>query len=202
MELILSEQIESYVNGLRTKSRHNSPKDVVQRTMYASHRGGVWERLIKSVRRTLTAICVEQTLNDEILETAFVEVERILNNRPLVPLISNDTNQIALTPNDLLLLRNNTGLEFKESVISRYTTQWRRANYIVDVFWKRWIKEYLPTLLNRQKWISKERNFKKGDIVLIITDAIPRNEWPLGVITECTTDEDGLVRTVEIKTYN
>ena len=86
---------------------------------YASHRGGAWERLIESVRRTLTAICVEQTLNDEILETAFVDVERILNNRPLEPLISNDTNQIALTPNDLLLLRNNTGLEFKESVISR-----------------------------------------------------------------------------------
>ena len=169
---------------------------------YPSHRGGVWERLIKSMRRTLTAICVELTLNDEILETAFVEVERILNNRPIVPLISNDTNQIALTPNDLLLLRNNTGLEFKESVISRYTTQWRRANYIVDVFWKRWITEYLPTLLNRQKWIYKERNFKKGDIVLIITDAIPRNEWLLGVITECTTDEDGLVRTVEIKTYS
>ena len=35
---------------------------------------------------------------------------------------------------------------------------------------------------------------------MIITDPIPRNEWPLGVITECTTDEDGLVRTVEIKT--
>ena len=34
-----------------------------------------WERLIKSVRRTLTAICVEQTLNDGILETAFVDVE-------------------------------------------------------------------------------------------------------------------------------
>ena len=122
---------------------------------YASHRGGAWERSIKSVRRTLTAICVEQTLNDEILETAFVEVERILNNRPSVPLISNDTNQIALTPNDLLLLRNNTGLEFKESGMSRYTTQWRRVNYIVDVFWKRWIKKYLPTLLNRQNGFPK-----------------------------------------------
>ena len=37
---------------------------------------------------------------------------------------------------------------------------------------------------------------------MIITDAIPRNEWPLGVITECTTDEDGLVRTMGIKTYS
>ena len=97
----------------------------------------------------------------EFLKQPLSMWRRILNNRPLVPLISNDTNQIALTPNDLLLLRNNTGLEFKESVLSRYTTQWRRANYIVDVFWKRWIKEYLPTLLNRQNGFPKNETLRK-----------------------------------------
>ena len=77
---------------------------------HASHRGGVWERIIRSVRRIVTAVCGDQTLNDECLLTVLTEAERILNNWPIVPVVSEDSESAALTPNHLLLLRDNDGI--------------------------------------------------------------------------------------------
>ena len=81
---------------------------------YASHRGGVWERMIRSIRRIFGTICVEQAISDEVLLTVMTKVERIINVRPIVPLVSDDINSTALTPNDLLLLRSNGGAELKK----------------------------------------------------------------------------------------
>ena len=87
---------------------------------YASHRGGVWERLIRSARRTLMALCGHQTPTDEALNTMLVEVERILNNRPIVPTSTDETDRMALTPNDLLILRSNDGLTAPRTVRDNY----------------------------------------------------------------------------------
>jgi hypothetical protein len=74
----------------------------------ASHTGGIWERMIRSIRRILTAITSEQTVDDETLVTLLVEVERILNDR----LLNRNEGQVCdldpLTPNKLLLLRSNS----------------------------------------------------------------------------------------------
>ncbi|VDP42865.1 unnamed protein product [Echinostoma caproni] len=43
-----------------------------------SHRGGVWERLIRSVPKILTALCQQQAPDDETLSTFLVEAERRL----------------------------------------------------------------------------------------------------------------------------
>ena len=63
--------------------------------------------MIRSIRRIFSAICAEQAISDEVLLTAMTEVERIINARPTVPVVSDDINSTALTPNDLLLLRSN-----------------------------------------------------------------------------------------------
>ena len=36
-----------------------------------------------------------------------------------------------------------------------------------EMFWKRWLKEYVPTLYERKKWQAENRNFKIGDLVII-----------------------------------
>jgi len=45
--------------------------------------GGVWERMIRSVRQILKAILKEQLVSDEVLLTVMAEVVNILNSRPL-----------------------------------------------------------------------------------------------------------------------
>ena len=46
----------------------------------ASHMGGAWERMIRSIRKILNALIGSQTLNDEGLVTFMTEVEAILNS--------------------------------------------------------------------------------------------------------------------------
>ena len=48
----------------------------------ASHQGGIWERMIRSIRKILDALLKEQLVNDETLSTLLCEVERNLNDRP------------------------------------------------------------------------------------------------------------------------
>ena len=49
----------------------------------ASHMGGVWERMIRSIPRILKAILKEQLVNDEVLSTIIAEAVYIINSRPL-----------------------------------------------------------------------------------------------------------------------
>ncbi|VDP84881.1 unnamed protein product, partial [Schistosoma mattheei] len=73
----------------------------------ASHWGGVWERMIRSVRRVLGALIKEQSLTDECLEIFMIAAERLINNQPLVP-VTDDLNDLdAITSAKLLLLREN-----------------------------------------------------------------------------------------------
>ena len=68
----------------------------------ASHFGGVWERMIRSVRRILVTLLHLQSLTDETLHTFMCEVEYILNNRPLTPVSADPRDQNPLSPNDIL----------------------------------------------------------------------------------------------------
>lgn len=84
--------------------------------------------------------------------------------------------------------------------ISTPRRRWSQVQYMADLFWKRWTKEYLPELQQHQKWTNTTRNFVPGDVVLIVDDSAPRNSWLMGKIIRTTKDEQGLVRQVRIKT--
>lgn len=171
-------------------------------TPAASHHGGVWERLIKSARKVLGATLKTQSLDEESLQTFLCETEAILNSRPITT-PSNDPNDLeALTPNHLLLLKARPslppGLFQKEDIYAR--RRWRQVQYMADLFWKRWVREYLPQLQTRQKWTRVSRNFVPGDIVLLVDETAPRNSWLIGRVTQAMPDEHGLVRRVRVKT--
>ena len=130
------------------------------------------------------------------------EAESIVNSRPLTK-VSDDCNDAeALTPNHLLLLRAGPslppGIFTKEERYGR--RRWRQVQYMAEIFWSRWLKEYLPRLQKRQKWSKPRRNFMIGDIVLIIDENSPRCSWPLGRVLEIRPNKDGYVRRVSLKT--
>ena len=66
---------------------------------------------------------------------------------------------------------------------------------IADLWWKRWLREYIPLLQARQKWLKEEPNFKVGDLILLADEASPRNQYPLAEITETKLDSDEKGRT-------
>ena len=168
----------------------------------ASHMGGVWERLIRSVRSILQRILKEQVVKDEALLTIMAEVEKILNDRPLWPPSSDSKDERPLTPNHLLLHDENPCLPvgiFTQS--DNYARRWwKQANYLTNIFWKRWLQEYLPSLQKRTKWQRPAMNFKEGDVVLVSSENVSRGQWPLGLVTTTYPDEKGRVRVVELRT--
>lgn len=168
----------------------------------ASHHGGVWERIIRMVRRILTSVLHQQTLNDEGFHTVLCEVEAILNDRPITKLSGDPNDLEALTPNHLLTMKRKPVLppglfEKTDLYIKR---RWRQVQYISDLFWKRWIREYLPLLQERQRWSKERRCLVPGDIVLVADATAPRGSWLLGRVLETYPDRKGLVRSVRVRT--
>ena len=72
-------------------------------------------------------------------------------------------------------------------------------NYLANVFWSRWRSDYLTLLQKRLKWHTKYRNFTIGDIVMVVDEHLPRNQWNLGSVIETYPDTRGLVRKVKLR---
>ena len=169
----------------------------------ASHQGGVWERIIRSIRKIMRALVGERLLDDEALHTFLLEVERILNNRPITPASDDPTDLLPLTPSMLLLGRVDSPLPIDNFVkADGYRKSWRLVQLLSDKFWARWIREYLPILQTRQKWLKPQRNLKVGDLVLMLDENSKRGHWPKGLVDQCFPDANGIIRRVKIRTAN
>ena len=167
----------------------------------ASHMGGAWERMIKSVRRILQALVKEKTLNDDQLQTFLLEAEAILNARPLTPVTLDVDGETPLTSNHLLRVNAAAGMPPAPTHASdRFSKQrWRNVQLLADQFWKRWSREYLRTIISRQKGHHTKRNFKVNDVVLLVDNNTPRAQWSMGRVSSVHSDEHGIVRTVSVK---
>ena len=133
----------------------------------ASHFGGVWQRMICSTRQVLLALLKEQVVSDEVLLTVITEAYNILNSGPLTRYSDDVQDEQPLTPNHLLKLRSSQDLPpgiFDEN--DRYTRRrWRQAQSMVNLFWKRWVKEYLPTLQKKTEMArdqTRSENWRFG----------------------------------------
>ena len=69
------------------------------------------------------------------------------------------------------------------------------ANTVTDQFWRRWSREYLPTLLPRQKWTTKRSIIQHGNVVLIAGDAHLKNNWQMRRVCRVFRDSRNIVRT-------
>ena len=155
-------QIRQYLRPQKIEWSFNCPS--------ASHTGGVWERMIRFVREILLAVMPKKTLTDDELHTLLLEIESIINSRPLtdVPLEPNETT--FLTPNHLVRVNHEVALSpFKTGEDDCYSRQrFRLVQFTADEFWKRWIVEYPRTILIRSKWHEKKKNFLPGDVVFLL----------------------------------
>ena len=134
----------------------------------ASHQGGVWERMVRSVKRVLNVIAGGLVMTDESLSTLLTEVERIVNSRPITAVSSDPRDLEALTPHHLLTGRTDATLPLGKFIhADGYRKSWRLVGLKADQFWSRRVKEYLPLLQHREKWLVPKRNLRVGDLVLI-----------------------------------
>jgi len=119
----------------------------------APHMGGCWERMVRAVKNALNTTLKERFPTDETLLTLMMEAEHLVNCHPLTHVSLDPDDMEALTPNHFLMGRSSNvrlpGKFWEGELCLR--KQWRKAQVLTDMFWRRWVREYFPILLKRTK---------------------------------------------------
>lgn len=169
----------------------------------APHMGGVWERMVRSVKEAMNVLNDGGRLNDEILLTVLADSESLINSRPLTYMPQTPSDSEALTPNHFIL-GSSTGKKEQVRVLPHSAealrSSYKRAIELTDHFWDRWLKEYVPTLHRRSKWIDEGQQLEIGSLVFITEGA--RKEWLRAKVEEIFPGSDGRVRQAIVRTAN
>ncbi|KAI2668878.1 Polyprotein P3 [Labeo rohita] len=166
----------------------------------APHFGGCWEREIRSLKTALQVTIGAQTVTEEVLRTVFIEIEGILNSKPIGYTSLDIADPDPVTPNILLMGQRDASLPqvvYQDpELLSR--KRWRHSQVLADHFWRHFIRHYLPNLQIRQKWRTEEANLQIGDTVMIVDQQLPRALWPVGKIVQVFP---GLTKESDLQKY-
>ena len=167
----------------------------------APHFGGIWEREIRSVKAALYATVQPHAIQEEVLRTVLIEVEGVLNSKPLGYVPSDVADPDPVTPNLLLMGRLDPSLPqtvYEESeLLSR--RRWKHSQILADQFWMHFIRHYLPALQIRSKWHRDTPALQLDDIVMVMDPLLPRALWPVGRVTKVNPGVDGRIRSAVVK---
>ncbi|XP_022829237.1 uncharacterized protein LOC111358355 [Spodoptera litura] len=169
---------------------------------YSPHFNGVAEGSVKSIKKHLNHVLSMAHLDYEEMNTVLIQIEAILNSRPLTPISSDPSDLIPLTPAHFLIGRTLTMLPAPQvdqaplHTLSRY----KRVQALKTHFWNRYYKEYVSELQIRNKWRTDRGQPQPGDMVIIKDDRLPPNRWLLGRITNVYPGMDGVNRVADVAT--
>ena len=108
---------------------------------------------------------------------------------------------MPISPNNILTMKTKVvmpppGVFQKPDLY--FGSRWRRIQHLSNEFWSRWRKEFIQTLQEHQKWVKMSRNFCIGDIVLLKTDLMTQNHWPMCKVIGTNSDDKGVVQSVKL----
>lgn len=167
---------------------------------YSPNFGGLHEAGIKSTKYHLKRIVGDKLLTFEELYTILVQIEAVLNSRPLCPM-SNDVDDMAfLTPGHFIVGRALVALPEAELNEGQWTRldRFKRCQIMLQQFWRSWQGEYLSRMQQRPKWYKIEPNLRVGELVLVHEVFLPPTHWKTARVVEVHPGEDGLVRVVTL----
>ncbi|XP_055535157.1 uncharacterized protein LOC129724353 [Wyeomyia smithii] len=185
--------LEDAFPDARTRWNFNPPS--------APHMGGVWERLVRSLKTALSVLNGGRKLTDEILLTTLAEAEDLINSRPLTYVSLEPGVDEALTPNHFI---RGVGTQVEHVVqptseAEALRDRYKQSQSLADALWKRWVNEYLPSINQRTKWHSESPPLSRGDLVYVADDTIRKN-WVRGIVIETIQGTDGRIRQAIVRT--
>ncbi|XP_062585130.1 uncharacterized protein LOC134246786 [Saccostrea cucullata] len=161
---------------------------------------GCCEPLIKTVKSCLSSAVGNAVMSFSKLQTVLFEVANCMNERP-IGMKSNDPNEgTYLCPNDLLLGRASSRVppgSWTQKECFKY--RWKFLQQVTDSFWRRWIRNFFPTLIIRQKWHTKTKNVQEEDNVLVYDSNAVRGQWRMAQVSCAKPGSDDRVRDVELR---
>ncbi|GFV88573.1 integrase catalytic domain-containing protein [Trichonephila clavipes] len=156
-----------------------------------------------TVKLALRKTVGRATLFRDELETLLIEIEGVLNSRPLTYIFSEFNEPEPLTPSHMILGRRvnslpparlnfNSNLSNRKVLIKRFNYRER----LLNMFWTKWSKEYICMLKSAHcaKPTGEIKEFKIDDVVLINDEKFPRHFWKLGKVVDVFPGRDGKIR--------
>ena len=162
--------------------------------------GGLWEAAVKSAKTHLKRIVGNVKLTFEELSTVMVEIEAVMNSRPLFSISNDPADPMVITPAHYLIGRPLTAIPEPslEDIKVNRLTRWQHLQLMREHFWRAWSRDYLNTLQPRKKNFRTMPNIRKNMVVLLNDRNQPPLNWKLGRITNVYPGDDGLVRTIDV----
>ena len=169
--------------------------------------GGFFERLVRSMKRCLKKTLGTARLSYEELLTLIVQVESVLNSRPLTYI--NEDGGETLTPSHLVMGKRLLSKAVTASKVIKHSESvketLKRGKYLETVlthFWNRWRNDYLTQLREHHRPSQKQGpTVKVGDVVCIKEDKVPRQSWKIARVQRLLTGKDGKVRAAAIRVH-
>ncbi|UYV67771.1 hypothetical protein LAZ67_5001937 [Cordylochernes scorpioides] len=168
----------------------------------APHFGGLWEAGVKALKYHMRRIIGNNLLTYEELLTVLVQIESCLNSRPLYSMSNDPNDQGLLTPAHFLLTEPSSCVPEDDLLLvkNHLLTIWQLTQRVLQHLWKRWSRDYLNNLQQRNKWKTISPNIDINTLVLIKEERMPPARWLMGRVVETHPGKDGLVRVVSVRT--
>ena len=135
------------------------------------------------------------------MNTFLIEIEAILNNRPLTALSDDPKDFNVLTPNHFLIGQQSLPFVTKDKELN-FRNRWKSVEALSNMFWKRFSREYVPLLNARKKWGREVRNFQVNDLVLLKQEGQHRSLWSVARVIDVNIGKDGIIRSVKLQMPN
>ena len=167
---------------------------------------GKVERKIQQIKLSLEKCVDKKRLSVVQWETLVQQVSNSINNLPLG--LGNKTECLEtldlLTPNRLLLGRNNTRSPTAPlELTGDYESIVANNSKIFETWFKEWLINYVPHLVEQPKWFVTERHVSVGDVVLFTKSEKEFDKiYQYGIIVTTFEGRDGLVREISIEYRN
>lgn len=170
---------------------------------YSPHFNSMAESAVKSIKHHLKRVLAMAFLTYEEMNTLLVQIEAILNSRPITPLSSDPSDLVPLTPSHFLIGRTLTllpSLQVQDHSL-HLLPRYQRVQQLKAHFWNRFYKEYISELQKRVKWHRSNAELREGDMMLVKDDRLPPNRWMIGRITNLHKgSSDGVARVADLMT--
>ena len=180
------------------------------------------EKHIHLAKNSLKRSLGRSLLSKEQLQDLLTETASLLNGRPLIGQLSNETHTLDYTtPNELVMMKKSVQLSpdarsYKSNVMdikSDFFRLLRHRRLILNHAFRAWQRSYLESLATSPYWRKdgKNRAPQVGDVVLVISDKkrLPaklgelkppsRGAWLLAIVEQIHPSPDGVVRSATIR---
>ena len=166
---------------------------------------------LRLIKESLAKVLEKRIHTYYDLMTSIKFMELHINARPLISFDQNDNSQdLCLTPQKLVFGRDLNQLDISQELLELCPVdlekQYKKRYLLQEHFVKVFKEKYMIFLRKRNCWTGNEQpSLKEGDICLWAgaelgsKTPLPKKDWPLCRIVECSKSKDEATRTYRVR---